>query len=186
MDNFRRPKTSYYLYTSQRDAAIKLTYADSGPMVYIAHELTPFSDKDIIVFTNCDQVRLTMPEKDPYTQHVQRQGQSLPNPPVVFKDVYNFDDWLTLTRKTKDKSTLNIIAEGLIDGKVVAMHKRTVARNVTNIKLSVEGNMFDSQTGKLIVLFEDEREDKNKNLDYKQLGYIIGQDIGKFILSGEL
>lgn len=138
LDNFRRPKTSYYLYMSQRDAAIKLTYADSGPMVYIAHELTPFSDPDIVVFTNCDEVRLTMPGKDPYTQHVQRQGQSLPNPPVVFKDVYNFDDWVTLTRKTKDKSTLNILAEGLIDGKVAAVHKRTVARNVTNIKLSVD------------------------------------------------
>ncbi len=138
LDNFRRPKTSYYLYTSQRDAAIKLAHADSGPMVYIAHELTPFSDEDVVVFTNCDQVRLTMPGKAPYTQQIQRDGQSLPNPPVVFKDVYNFDDWVTLTRKTDDKSTLNILAEGLIDGKVAAVHKRTVARNVTNIKLSVD------------------------------------------------
>ena len=138
MDVFRRPKASYYLYTSQRDAAIKLMNADSGPIVYIAHELTPFSGPDIIVFTNCDQVRLTMPGQDPHTQHVQRQGQSLPHPPVVFKDVYKFDDWVTLTRKTTDKSTLNILAEGLIDGKVAAVHKRTVARNVTNIKLSVD------------------------------------------------
>jgi beta-galactosidase len=138
LDNFRRPKTSYYLYTSQRDAAIRLTYADSGPMVYIAHELTPFSGEDIVVFTNCDEIRLTMPGKEMYTQPVRRQGQTLPNPPVVFKNVYHFDDWVSLTRKTKDKSTLNILAEGLIDGKVAAVHKRTVARNVTNIELSVD------------------------------------------------
>ena len=138
LDVFRRPKTSYYLYMSQRDAAIRLTQADSGPMVYIAYELTPFSDNDVVVFTNCDEIRLTMLGTDVYTQKVRRQGRSLPNPPVVFKDVYNFDDWVSLTRKTDDKSTLNILAEGLIDGKVVAEHKRTVTRNVTNIKLSVD------------------------------------------------
>ncbi len=138
LDVFRRPKTSYYLYRSQRDAVIRLTHADSGPMVYIAHELTPFSDPDVIVFTNCDQIRLTIPGREVYTQPVRRQGQSLPNPPVVFEDVYSFDDWVSLTRKTEDKSTLSILAEGLIEGKVAAVHKRTVARNVTNIKLSVD------------------------------------------------
>ena len=138
LDNFRRPKTSYYLYSSQRDASINLTQADSGPMVYIAHELTPFSENDVVVFTNCDQVRLTMPDGRVFTQKVQREGSSLPNPPVVFKGVYNFDDWVTLTRNTKDKSTLNVIAEGLIDGEVAAVHKRAAARNVTNIKLSVD------------------------------------------------
>lgn len=138
LDNFRRPKTSYYLYMSQRNAAIRLAHADSGPMVYIAHELTPFSDTDVVVFTNCDGVRLTLPGGEIYTQPVRRAGQSLPNPPVVFKGIYQFADWVTRTRKTEDKSTLNILAEGLIDGKLAAVHKRTVARNITNIRLSVD------------------------------------------------
>ena len=33
--------------------------AGSGPMVYIAHEMTPFSGKDVTVYSNCDEVRLT-------------------------------------------------------------------------------------------------------------------------------
>lgn len=28
-------------------------------MVYIAHEMTPFSGKDVTVYSNCDEVRLT-------------------------------------------------------------------------------------------------------------------------------
>ena len=32
----------------------------ASPFVYIAHLLTPFSPKDVTIFTNCEEVKLTM------------------------------------------------------------------------------------------------------------------------------
>ena len=60
MDAFRQPKFSYYMFCSQRPAEEnKELIADSGPMVYIANEMTPFSPKDVTVYSNCEEVRLT-------------------------------------------------------------------------------------------------------------------------------
>ena len=42
MDAFRQPKTSYYMFMAQRSPEKSDLIADSGPMIYIAHELTPF------------------------------------------------------------------------------------------------------------------------------------------------
>ena len=59
MDVFRQPKYSYYMFMAQRPAVKNDRNAGSGPMVYIAHEMTPFSGKDVTVYSNCDEVRLT-------------------------------------------------------------------------------------------------------------------------------
>ena len=53
MDAFRQPKFSYYMFCSQRPAEEnKELIADSGPMVYIANEMTPyfFVESPIILF----------------------------------------------------------------------------------------------------------------------------------------
>ena len=47
MDMFRQPKYSYYMMMSQRDPHLHLEQADSGPMVYIANAMTPFSPEEI-------------------------------------------------------------------------------------------------------------------------------------------
>lgn len=60
MDAFRQPKTSYYMFMSQREAEKGNIIAETGPMVYIAHEMTPFSPVDVTVYSNCDEVRLTV------------------------------------------------------------------------------------------------------------------------------
>ena len=62
MDMFRQPKYSYYMMMSQRDPHLHLEQADSGPMVYIANAMT-FFPEDIVVYTNCDSVRVIVNEK---------------------------------------------------------------------------------------------------------------------------
>ena len=68
-DAFRQPKYAYYMFRSQTAADLKHPLADCGPMVYIAHEMSPFSDKDVVIFSNCDSVRLSV-------MTVQRVGQN--------------------------------------------------------------------------------------------------------------
>lgn len=141
-DCFRQPKYSYYMFASQRDPKIKLEGADSGPMIYIAHEMTPFSGKDIVVFTNCDEVRLIKYEKDTIVQKVTKRPFGIKHPPVVFKDVFNFLEVKRLHRKRKQKQA-SFVAEGLIDGKVVARFKKMPSKRASKIKLSVDDEGMD-------------------------------------------
>lgn len=60
MDAFRQPKYSYYMFQAQRSPQKSDLIAETGPMVYIAHAMTPFSPKDVTVYSNCDEVRLTV------------------------------------------------------------------------------------------------------------------------------
>ena len=55
-DAFRQPKYAYYAFRSQSAATLKHPVAECGPMVFIAHEMSPFSDADVVVFSNCDSV----------------------------------------------------------------------------------------------------------------------------------
>jgi beta-galactosidase len=137
MDNFRQPKYSYYMFMSQRDPNIKLENADSGPMIYIANELTPFSENDVYVFTNCDEVRLISMGKDTLMQKVDKVTSMMRHPLVVFKDAYSFAN-LKSRARGKAAGPAGLVAEGLIDGKVVARVSRTPAMRPAKIQLSLD------------------------------------------------
>jgi beta-galactosidase len=137
MDNFRQPKYSYYLFMSQRDPDIKLENADSGPMIYIANELTPFSENDVYVFTNCDEVRLIGMKNDTIVQKVDKVNSSMRHPMVVFKDAFNFATIKSIVRR-KGNEPVGLVAEGLINGKVVARVKRTPSKRPTKIQLTLD------------------------------------------------
>lgn len=137
MDAFRQPKYSYYMFESQRDPKIKHLTADSGPMIYIANEMTPFSPNDVTVFTNCDQVKLTFFDKEPRVKTVEHTQPGMPYQPVVFKNVYNFMDIKELHRMRKSNS-VKLTAEGLIDNKVVATTVKMPANRPEKIMLSVD------------------------------------------------
>ena len=47
------------MFMAQRPPVKTGLIAETGPMVFIAHEMTPFSGKDVVVYSNCDEVRLT-------------------------------------------------------------------------------------------------------------------------------
>lgn len=130
-DIFRQPKYSYYLFKSQRRPQ------ESEPMIYIAHEMTPFSPSDVTVYTNCDEVRLIMYETDTLTIKQDREINKMPGPIVVFKDVFDFIDVKYLHRHGK-KQQASIVAEGLIDGVVVTTTKKIAALRKSHIILELE------------------------------------------------
>lgn len=138
MDAFRQPKMSYYMFMSQRPAEKSDLIADNGPMVYIAHELTPFSPKDITVYSNCDEVCLTVfkgGKQYSYKKDFSHKG--MPSPIITFKDAFHFMEWKTMARARKQDEAY-LLAEGLINGKVVATHKRYPAGQADHITLRLD------------------------------------------------
>ena len=59
-DLFRVPKLSYQFFRSQRDATERSTKYASGPMVFIASHWTAGSPLAVRVFSNAEQVELTL------------------------------------------------------------------------------------------------------------------------------
>lgn len=138
MDIFRQPKYAYYMYMSQRDAQVDTARVDCGPMVYIAHEMTPFSPADVTVFSNCEEVRLTVYAEGKQYTHTQEKGKYvLPSPSIVFKDVYSYDEWKEISRSNRIDNVF-MLAEGLIDGKVVATHKVCPSNRAEKIILTLD------------------------------------------------
>ena len=143
MDVFRQPKYSYYMFMAQRPAVKNDRNAGSGPMVYIAHEMTPFSGKDVTVYSNCDEVRLTVfKEGKQYHFKKEKREKGMPSPVITFPDVYDFmvDKAFSRTQKQDD---VYLLAEGLIDGKVVATHKVVPARRPEKILLWMDNEGTD-------------------------------------------
>lgn len=121
MDAYRQPKYSYYMFKAQRDPKKTDLIAETGPMVYIANEMTPFSPKDVTVFSNCDEVKLTKFENgETFTYKIDKNRKGMPFPPIVFKNVYNFMDIKEKHRERKANEVF-LKAEGFINGKLVAV-----------------------------------------------------------------
>jgi beta-galactosidase len=138
MDAFRQPKYAWYMFKSQVDADLKHPLAETGSMVFIAHELSPFSSSDVTVFTNCDEVRLIVYERDTLIQKAPKAEWQLPHPPVTFKNVFDFNSMRTLPYTEKNWQQVSLVAEGLIDGKVVCSIKKMPARRSNKLRLSVD------------------------------------------------
>ncbi|MDR3367028.1 MAG: glycoside hydrolase family 2 [Prevotellaceae bacterium] len=128
LDAFRQPKYSYYVYKSQLPQ----------PMVFIAHEISPFSDADVLVLTSCDSVRLIAYERDTLLQKVERAPRGMPNPPVVFKNVYDFYDMRLIPYVQKKWEKVSLVAEGIAGGKVVAREKKMPSRRSTKLQLRLD------------------------------------------------
>ena len=138
MDIFRQPKYSYYVFQSLRDPKLQVPNIENGPMVFIANEMTPFSGSDVVVFTNCEEVRLSMFGKEFQTIKVKDLGLKMPHPPVTFKGVYT---WTSLARagRSKNREQEKMVVEGLIDGKVVATATKYPSKR--EIKLVLEADL---------------------------------------------
>lgn len=137
MDAFRQPKTSYYAFQSQRPVNVSASEIAAGPMVFIAHEMTPFSPNDVTVYTNCDEVRLTAFNAPPVTKKVRENGKKSPGTEIVFEKSFHVMTQKNLARSNK-WSECYMLAEGLIDGKVVATHKVQPAKRAQKINLTLD------------------------------------------------
>ena len=163
MDNFRQPKYSYYMVMSQRDPSLYLEKAESGPMVYIANAMTPFSSEDIVIYSNCDSVRIVVNEKDTLTQAPVLEKKGIKHPPIVFKNAYSFVRVRELHRAGKPEKC-SIVAEGFINGKVVARAKQMPSKRNENIVLTVDSGLPLQANGSDIITVIASITDKDGNV----------------------
>lgn len=135
---YRLPKYSYFLFKSQYPVDYKIKNKEVGPMIYIANEFTQMSPKDITVFSNCDEVRLSFEGEVIATAKPSTEGgyKGLPHAPFVFKDAFDFKG----IKKAGGKQTflVQFKAEGLIDGKVVVEEKKAYPLRSEAIRLEVD------------------------------------------------
>lgn len=144
MDAFRQPKLSYYMFCSQRPVQQNPELiADNGPMVYIANAMTPFSPKDVTVYSNCEEVRLTYcKDGKQFSYHKPASAEGMPSPVITFPNVFDvmYDKQLSRSGKQADSY---LLAEGLVGGKVVATHKVEPARRPSKLLLWVDNEGVD-------------------------------------------
>lgn len=136
MDAFRQPKLSYYMFCAQRPVEKNnRLIAENGPMVFIANDMTPFSPKDVTVYSNCDEVRLTYCKNGKqFIYKKEKTDEGMPSPIITFKDVWDVMYDKQLARKNKHEESY-LLAEGIVDGEVVATHKVMPARRPSQIIL---------------------------------------------------
>ena len=126
LDLFRIPKFDYYMFQSQRPPQALPLRTGSGPMIFIANYATFHSPLEVVVFSNCEQVRLTQNGKLVATQEPD-PGYRIPHPPFTFK-VGNFSGTRSMlfgnavSQEAPWAPIGELLAEGLIGGKVVANH----------------------------------------------------------------
>jgi len=122
MDIFRLPKPAYYFYKSQRDANDPF----GQPMVHIANNWTSHSPLDVRVFSNCDEVELSLngkiigrqkPDNNRFSKH-------LNHPPFTFKI------------KEYKKGTLK--AHGYINNKLAVDTEVKSPEQPSNIRLVID------------------------------------------------
>jgi len=79
-------------------------------------------------------------------------------------------------------------ADFVIEGHVTGIKKRSKMKKWMPGRhwrsVSVEGKMIDQTTGDTILIFKDKKETRKETEDHLQLGLGIGEDVGRFILSG--
>ncbi len=124
LDLFRLPKFDYYMFQSQRPPEVKPVRAGSGPMVFIANFASFYSPSVVTVFSNCEQVRLSQNGKFVATQSPD-SGYRVPHPPFTFKagDFSGTHDMLFSNGVAPPGTEVGeLLAEGLIGGKVAATH----------------------------------------------------------------
>lgn len=139
-DAFRQKKFAFEMFASQtipnEGKSLKAAETVTKPMLFIANEMTQFSDNDVVVFSNCDSIRLTQFEGDKQlTLPVVHKADGLPNAPVVFKDFWDFWKAREYSYKQRNWQKVSLLAEGIKDGKVVCSVKKMPARRSTKLRL---------------------------------------------------
>lgn len=134
-DAFRQPKTALPMF----QATLQPYMLSPQPMVSIAHEMTQFSDSDVVVFSNCDSVRLSIYDGEhAWTLPVSHEEGHAPSQPVVFHGVWNFFEARQWSYTKKNWQKVKLVAEGIVGGKVVCTDERMPSRRSTRLRLRVD------------------------------------------------
>ena len=92
-------------------------------LIYIAHEMTPFSPADLTVYSNCEEVRLTVFKHGKTYTYKKKDRPGMPSPIIIFQDAYHFMEDKALSRQER-WDEVYLLAEGFRNGKKVAEHNR--------------------------------------------------------------
>ena len=143
-DAFRQKKTAFDMFAAVlSSSAATESRQTAKPIVAIAHEMTQFSEKDVTIFSNCDSVRLTMyGGEHSWTLPVHASdgspvGTSLPTP-VIFKDAWDFFEARNWSYTQRNWQNVKMVAEGIMDGKVVCKEEKMPSRRSTKLRLYVD------------------------------------------------
>ena len=135
-DAFRQKKTAFDMFAAVFQQPAK------QPIVTIAHEMTQFSEKDVTVFSNCDSVRLMMYGGEHcWTLPVlAADGSPVNTPanipaPVVFHDAWDFFEARNWSYTQRNWQNVKMVAEGIVNGKVVCTDERMPSRRSTKLRL---------------------------------------------------
>jgi len=129
-DAFRQKKYAFEMFRAQ---------GTDEPMVFIANEMTPFSDEDVVVFSNCDSVRLSFLEGDRVqTRRVESRPDGQPHAPVVFPKMWDFWAARDYSYKQRNWQRVQLVAEGYRNGSIVATEKKMPSRRSTRIRLMAD------------------------------------------------
>ena len=153
-DAFRQKKYAFEMFRSQ--------VSDGEPMVFIANEMTQFSDSDVTVFSNCDSVRLTVFEGDKsVTLPVVHDANGIQCAPVVFKGFWDFWQAREYSYKQRNWQRVSLLAEGIRDGKVVVKEKKMPSRRSTKLRLYVDdmGKQLTADGSDFIVVVAEVTDD---------------------------
>ena len=174
MDAFRQPKYSYYMFKSQANVLSVNSKDTIVPMIFIANEMTPFSGANVVAFTNCDSLRLIRYERDSFMQKVERKIPGMPNPPVVFKNIFDNYEMHQFSYVQKKSKQANIIVEGFIGGKVVCTVKKTPSGRTTKLHLTLdhEGQSLRADGSDFVVVVCEVTDD-NGNVHRLTKGNIV-------------
>ena len=113
------------MFMSQRSPLRTDILAQTGPMVFIAHEMSPFSPEDVTVYSNCDEVRLTVLKGGKqYIYKKENRLSGMASPIITFPDAFHFMDCKKLLRSHRQQEVF-MLAEGYINGKLVATYRRS-------------------------------------------------------------
>lgn len=181
MDAYRQPKYSYYMFKSQRDnKKNEKSISETGPVLFIANDMNPFSPRDVSVFSNCDEVRLRYTADGKFKSLKRdKNSKGIPSPILVFEDSWEFQKDKAITRERRPQDVF-IEAQGLIDNKVVITNKIYPARRAEQIRLKVDSEGLRLKAdGSDFVVVVAEMTDKNGNVKRLNNDYI------KFEVSGE-
>lgn len=140
VDMYRLPKFAYYFIQSQRDPGVVIDGVDSGPMVYIANQWTPSSPTTVRVYSNCEQVSLSL-NGAPVATQSPLGGTRLPHAPFDF-DLGSFTP-----------GTLE--ADGFIGGSQVATFKRQTPGAASAIGLRPEATTMQANLSDARLVFID-------------------------------
>ena len=174
-DAFRQKKTAFDMFAAVLSGYVATESQQTiKPIVTIAHEMTQFSEKDVTVFSNCDSVRLTMYDGEHcWTQPVDKGL-------VVFKEAWDFFEARNWSYTQKNWQNVKMIAEGIIDGKIVCKTEKMPSRRSTKLRLYVDemGKKLVADGSDFVVVVCEVTDD---------LGHVrrLAKENIRFIIEGE-